>query len=87
MSNKKKNGSGAALGKLISAVVYAALIGVVNYGRHHYVYDGFSPVVPMVIMGIFAVMAVIRLIGFWRLVMERRGLWNDSADSEKDISQ
>ena len=64
LNNKKQ--SLIAPGQLISAVIYAALIGVVNYGRHHYVYDGFSELVPYFIMLIFGVMSLVRLVGFFR---------------------
>ena len=68
MASKEKNRSLVAPGQLISAILYAALIGVVNYGRHHYVYDGFSEIVPYIIMLVFAVMSFVRLVGFFRSV-------------------
>ena len=69
MDAKKSNKrSLVAPGQLVSAVLYAALIGVVNYGRHNYVYDGFSEFVPYSIMLIFAVMSFVRLVGFFRSV-------------------
>ena len=68
MDPKKKDRSLVAPGQLISAVIYAALIGVVNYGRHNYVYDGFSELVPYGIMLVFAVMSFVRLVGFFRSV-------------------
>ena len=68
MASRTKNRSLVAPGQLISAVIYAALIGVVNYGRHHYVYDGFSDFVPYVIMVIFGIMSFVRLVGFFRSI-------------------
>ncbi len=66
MAKKENNRSLVAPGQLISAVIYAALIWVVNYGRHNYVYDGFSVYVPYIIMLIFGVMSFVRLVGFFR---------------------
>lgn len=71
MSSEKKK-SLVAPGQLVSAICYAALVGVVHYGRSHYVYDGFSRAVPVAIMAVFAVMAVIRLTGFIRSVKAQR---------------
>lgn len=68
----EKSSAMTAPGQLISAICYAALIWVVYYGRHHYVYDGFSPIVPYIIMAVFAVMSVVRIAGFFRSLKARR---------------
>ena len=48
--------------KILIGAVYLLLIGVVIYGMHDHVYDGFGGVVPWLIMAIFAVMSVIRVL-------------------------
>lgn len=52
-------------GKLISAAIYIAMIGVVYYGSKNHVYDGFHAVVPWVIAAVFFIMACVRVHDFF----------------------
>ena len=82
-----KKRSLTAPGQLVSAICYAALVGVVAYGRNHYVYDGFSSAVPVGIMAVFAAMSVVRLIGFCRSVKAQKTVSEyDRARSELDAA-
>lgn len=57
---------------LLSALIYILLIGVVWYGMHDHVYDGFGNAVPYVICGVFVVMAIVRVIGFFNSLRAQR---------------
>lgn len=80
---KKEAGSLRKPTLLVSAVVYALLVGVVIYGAHNHVYDGFGKAAPWIVGGIFLTMAVVRLGEFLHSVsaykavktfLENRGL-------------
>lgn len=47
--------------QILIGVLYMALIGVVVYGMHDHVYDGFGNVVPWIIIVIFGIMSIIRI--------------------------
>ena len=47
--------------QILIGILYFALIGVVVYGMHDHVYDGFGNVVPWIIIVIFGVMGIIRI--------------------------
>lgn len=65
---KKRAGSLKKPTLLISAIVYLALIGVVIYGAHNHVYDGFGAAAPWIVGSIFALMVIFRSIEFIRSI-------------------
>ena len=83
MASEKKKRSLAAPMKIVSALIYFSLIGVVYYGMDHYVYDGFGKAVPYIIMGVFAVMGIVRIIDFINSVRAQRAISRcEQANSE-----
>lgn len=69
---KKEAGSLRKPTLLATAIIYALLVGVVIYGAHDHVYDGFGAAAPWVVGGIFALMSVLRLAEYLRSVSDYR---------------
>ena len=72
--------------KLISAVIYLALIGVVLYGRSNHVYDGFGAAVPWMICAIFFATAVFSICSFIRSVRAQKSV-NDFLNQRDSSSR
>ena len=71
---KKEAGSLRKPTLLVSTVVYTLLVGVVIYGAHDHVYDGFGKLAPWIVGGIFAIMAVLRLSEFLRSISDYKSV-------------
>ncbi len=87
MAGKRNRKSIAAPQKLLAAVLYLVLIGVVIYGKGHHVYDGFGDAVPWVIGGIFAVMFTVRVWGFVSSIKAERVLREYSREKRLQESE
>ena len=83
MSSENNKRSLTAPRLLLSALIYILLIGVVWYGIRDHVYDGFSKAVPFVIGGVFAVMAVVRVFGFFNSLRAQKAVKKLDSMSEK----
>ena len=74
MTEKKDEKRVIAFRKLLSAAFYLAMIGVVIYGSHQYVYDGFGKAAPWIVSFIFLLIAGFRIYGFITSVKADRSL-------------